>query len=467
MVAMAAGEVDAELARRSGAASSGLCRAVEEAPRSSGRSCSRSGAMVARPLYCRELRLSAGERVLADERRHHQIVERLALQRRRGEGREVEHLAGELRGLGVLHPGGGRGHGLLVPPTLLAFALCARASVAACKQRGPAHASAAAGLRRAKPSMTAAVLATKRGLMQGVWRELLGQPLEAGASRAAPRARRKAIGLWLRGREEAQPAPRTDHALASWGKSGRTWLRVMLSRFYQRHGMPEGPCSSSTTCTVSIAHIPIVLFTHGNYLRDFTGADDQGGAPRQEGPAARSRPARRRRLAIFPVEVPHAAVEEAAQRLPAERADMSLFDFVMAPDPASPRSWTISRCSRASPALRSSPSSATRPCARTRRDAGRVLEFLGSPATPADWPRPSTSAASRTCAPRAEHAFLAAGARPGSRRPALVQDPARQGRRLSRHFTGEVAAIDALGGLAASPCRVSATAPRRPPGQRA
>jgi len=45
-----------------------------------------------------------------------------------------------------------------------------------------------------------------------------------------PASRRKKIERWLRGREEYKKLQRSDWVLMSWGKSGRTWLRVMLSR---------------------------------------------------------------------------------------------------------------------------------------------------------------------------------------------------------------------------------------------
>ena len=51
-----------------------------------------------------------------------------------------------------------------------------------------------------------------------------------------PAARRKKIERWLRGREEFKKLQRSDWVLMSWGKSGRTWLRVMLSRAYQLKG---------------------------------------------------------------------------------------------------------------------------------------------------------------------------------------------------------------------------------------
>ena len=51
-----------------------------------------------------------------------------------------------------------------------------------------------------------------------------------------PGRRRKNLERWLRGREEFKKLERCDWVLMSWGKSGRTWLRVMLSRAYQLQG---------------------------------------------------------------------------------------------------------------------------------------------------------------------------------------------------------------------------------------
>jgi Sulfotransferase domain len=107
--------------------------------------------------------------------------------------------------------------------------------------------------------------------MQGVWRELLGQPLEAALA-VLPERRRKAIGRWVRGREEARKLRHTDHVLMSWGKSGRTWLRVMLSRFYQiAYGTPEGRMLEFDNLHRLDPRIPSLFFTHSNYLRDYTG----------------------------------------------------------------------------------------------------------------------------------------------------------------------------------------------------
>ena len=87
-----------------------------------------------------------------------------------------------------------------------------------------------------------------------------------------PQARRKALDRRLRGREEHRKLQLADYVLMSWGKSGRTWLRVMLSRFYQiAYGIPEGRMLEFDNLKRANPAIPSVFFTHGNYLRDYTG----------------------------------------------------------------------------------------------------------------------------------------------------------------------------------------------------
>jgi hypothetical protein len=103
-----------------------------------------------------------------------------------------------------------------------------------------------------------------------VRREALAQRLEAMLL-MLPRRHHKAIGRWVRGREEHRKLQRADCVLMSWGKSGRTWLRVMLSRFYQlAYGVPEGVMLEFDNLHRANPAIPRVFFTHGNYLRDYT-----------------------------------------------------------------------------------------------------------------------------------------------------------------------------------------------------
>ena len=87
-----------------------------------------------------------------------------------------------------------------------------------------------------------------------------------------PAARRKKIERWLRGREEFKKLQRSDWVLMSWGKSGRTWLRVMLSRAYTlKGGLDASELLDFDNFRDKDSRLPAVFFTHNNYLRDYTG----------------------------------------------------------------------------------------------------------------------------------------------------------------------------------------------------
>lgn len=87
--------------------------------------------------------------------------------------------------------------------------------------------------------------------------------------------RRLRIERWLRGREETKRLERADVAVVSFGKSGRTWLRVMISRYYQLlHGIPEGVLLGFENYHRRDRDIPKIFFTHDNYIKDYTGEFD-------------------------------------------------------------------------------------------------------------------------------------------------------------------------------------------------
>jgi len=94
-----------------------------------------------------------------------------------------------------------------------------------------------------------------------------------GASMLAPASQRRQIRRRARGREDAFNLSKAEYAVVSYGKSGRTWLTVMLSRFFQlRHGLPESSLLSFDNLHNKNRQIPIILFTHDNYIRDFNGS---------------------------------------------------------------------------------------------------------------------------------------------------------------------------------------------------
>ena len=86
-----------------------------------------------------------------------------------------------------------------------------------------------------------------------------------------PADRKIALQRWLRGREQYRTLKKADCVVVSFGKSGRTWLRVLLSRFYQvRHGLAETYLISFSNLHLAEPAIPKIFFTHDNYLKDYS-----------------------------------------------------------------------------------------------------------------------------------------------------------------------------------------------------
>jgi hypothetical protein len=104
-----------------------------------------------------------------------------------------------------------------------------------------------------------------------------------------PQEKKHDLERWRRGREDFWKYGRCDYVFASYGKSGRTWVRVMISRYYQlARELGEG-----------------LIMGFDNF------------------PRARS--AGRGRLPVLPVEVPDAALQEGHEQIPgAWRRDLRL-----------------------------------------------------------------------------------------------------------------------------------------------
>ncbi|HHJ16716.1 MAG TPA: sulfotransferase [Gammaproteobacteria bacterium] len=79
----------------------------------------------------------------------------------------------------------------------------------------------------------------------------------------------------LRGRQQYRLLQQADIVLVSFGKSGRTWLRVMLSRVYQQiYGLPEHAMIGFDNFHYMNRAIPRMFFTHDTYIGDYTGHRD-------------------------------------------------------------------------------------------------------------------------------------------------------------------------------------------------
>ena len=87
-----------------------------------------------------------------------------------------------------------------------------------------------------------------------------------------PKEKKIRIDRWLRGKEEFRKLRLADCVIVSFGKSGRTWVRVMLSRFYQlKHGLSARHLIGFDNLHKKNAAIPRLFFTHDNYIKDYTG----------------------------------------------------------------------------------------------------------------------------------------------------------------------------------------------------
>jgi hypothetical protein len=94
-------------------------------------------------------------------------------------------------------------------------------------------------------------------------------------ARPLPPERRRALERRLRGREQVRKLQAADVVIVSFGKSGRTWLRVMVSRLYQLlYGLPEYLLGFDNFHARE-PRVPKVFFTHDNYIQDWTGTRDK------------------------------------------------------------------------------------------------------------------------------------------------------------------------------------------------
>lgn len=88
-----------------------------------------------------------------------------------------------------------------------------------------------------------------------------------------PDDRKVRLNRWLRGRHEHHKLRHADAAIVSFGKSGRTWLRTMLTRFYQeKHKIDKMELIGFYNFHKHHKDIPRLFFTHDNYIDDYVKA---------------------------------------------------------------------------------------------------------------------------------------------------------------------------------------------------
>jgi hypothetical protein len=75
--------------------------------------------------------------------------------------------------------------------------------------------------------------------------------------------------------EQFDKLEQADVVIVSFGKSGRTWLRVMVSHLFRvKHGLPENAILGFDNFHNMNSAVPKIFFTHDNYIKDFTGDFD-------------------------------------------------------------------------------------------------------------------------------------------------------------------------------------------------
>ena len=135
----------------------------------------------------------------------------------------------------------------------------------------------------------------------------------------------------LRGVEQFDKLQRADIVVVSFGKSGRTWLRVMISHLFRvMYGLPENAVLGFDNFHNLNKSVPKTFFTHDNYIKDFTG-DLHSKAPFYD-----------KRVVLLARDPRDVAVSQffqwkfrikptkvAINNYPPQGSDISLFDFVM------------------------------------------------------------------------------------------------------------------------------------------
>jgi len=152
-----------------------------------------------------------------------------------------------------------------------------------------------------------------------------------GAAQIIPAGTIRNVERWVRGREEIRKLRHADFAVVSAGKSGRTWLNVMLSKYFQlRYSLPEYTLFAFDNLHAENAAIPKVLFTHDNYIRAYNGAGVLKTAFYGTPTLVLFRHPADTAVSLFfhwrYRMMPH---KKMLNRYPAHGCDISIFDFVM------------------------------------------------------------------------------------------------------------------------------------------
>ncbi len=154
-----------------------------------------------------------------------------------------------------------------------------------------------------------------------------------------PQEKKISLERWLRGREEFRRLQQADCVIVSFGKSGRTWLRVMLSRFYQvKYNLSQRSFLGFDNFHRKNPTIPKVLFTHDNYVKDYTQHKDSKVDFYDKKVILLARDPRDVAVSqFFQWKYRMRARKKGLNKYPAHKQDISVYDFVTNPDAGIPK----------------------------------------------------------------------------------------------------------------------------------
>jgi len=192
----------------------------------------------------------------------------------------------------------------------------------------------------------------------------------------------------LRGVEQFDKLQRADVVVVSFGKSGRTWLRVMISHLFRvMYGLPENAVLGFDNFHNLNKAVPKTFFTHDNYIKDFTG-DLTSKAPFYD-----------KRVILLARDPRDVAVSQffqwkfrikpskvAINNYPPQGSDISLFDFVMGDNGGSMQAVTdyLNLWAREVPNMQNFHLLRYEDLrARPREELRQLLDFMGVAATDA------------------------------------------------------------------------------------
>jgi hypothetical protein len=151
-----------------------------------------------------------------------------------------------------------------------------------------------------------------------------------GLVKLLPEARGHDLERWRRGREEFWKYQRCQYIFASYGKSGRTWVRVMISRYYQlAYQLPDNILMGFDNFYRLNNSVPRIFFTHDNYLRGYTGnVDSKEDFYNKKTVLLVRKPQDVAVSQFFQWKYRMRAAKKAMNNYPAHEADIDVYDFV-------------------------------------------------------------------------------------------------------------------------------------------